>query len=32
MDSRAAVVSRARTVVPNVYTVRGAGTYDRLSV
>ena len=33
MDSRAAVVSRARTVVPNVYTVIvSTEDYDRLSV
>ncbi len=33
MDSRAAVVSRARTVVPNVYTVLvSQEDYDRLSV
>lgn len=33
MDSRAAVVSRARTVVPNVYTVLVSQVdYDRLSV
>jgi hypothetical protein len=33
MDSRAAVVSRARTVVPNVYTVLvSTEDYDRLSV
>ncbi|MCB0897430.1 MAG: DUF3662 domain-containing protein [Actinobacteria bacterium] len=33
MDSRAAVVSRARTVVPNVYTVIvSTQDYDRLSV
>ena len=33
MDSRAAVVSRARTVVPNVYTVHvSQEDYDRLSV
>lgn len=33
MDSRAAVVSRARTVVPNVYTVEvSQEDYDRLSV
>jgi len=33
MDSRAAVVSRARTVVPNVYTVRvSPEDYERLSV
>lgn len=33
MDSRAAVVSRARTVVPNVYTVIvSKEDYDRLSV
>lgn len=33
MDSRAAVVSRSRTVVPNVYTVHvSAEDFDRLSV
>jgi hypothetical protein len=33
MDARAAVVSRARTVVPNVYTVHvSPEDYDRLSV
>lgn len=33
MDSRAAVVSRARTVVPNIYTVIvSTQDYDRLSV
>lgn len=33
MDARAAVVSRARTVVPNVYTVWvGPADYERLSV
>lgn len=33
MDSRAAVVSRSRTVVPNVYTVHvSPEDYDRLSV
>lgn len=33
MDARAAVVSRARTVVPNVYTVNvSQEDYDRLSV
>lgn len=33
MDSRAAVVSRSRTVVPNVYTINvSAEDYERLSV
>lgn len=33
MDARAAVVSRARTVVPNIYTVHvSQDDYDRLSV
>jgi len=33
MDSRAAVVSRARTVVPNIYTVHvSPDDYERLSV